>query len=59
MTAAALAQAVIHELQRRNDPATTSATWPGVLRAIRTNPHTFAHALGLLPVASRKGRTIH
>ena len=59
MTVSALAQAVIRELQRLQDPATTSATWPGVLRAIKTNPRPFAHALGLLPVESRKGRTVH
>jgi hypothetical protein len=59
MTTEELAQAVIHELQRRNDPATTSATWPGVVRAIKTNPRPFAHALGLLPVESRKGRRVH
>jgi hypothetical protein len=59
MTAAALAQAVIHELQRIQDPATTSATWPGVLRAIKTNPRPFAFALGLLSAEARKGRRVH
>lgn len=59
MTVSALAQAVIRELQRRADPATTSATWPGVVAAIRTNPRPFAHALGLLAAAPRKGRAVH
>jgi hypothetical protein len=59
MSAAALAQAVIAELQRRRDPATESATWAGVLRAIKTNPRPFAHALGLLTAAPRNGRRVH
>ncbi|MEX8519887.1 MAG: hypothetical protein AB3X44_15355 [Leptothrix sp. (in: b-proteobacteria)] len=59
MTAAALAQAVIHELQRIQDPATKSATWPGVLHAIKTNPRPFAFALGLLSAEARKGRRVH
>lgn len=45
--AADLAQAVIHELQRRADPATRSPSWPGVLDAINTDPRPFARALGL------------
>lgn len=59
MTVSALAQAVIRELQRRADPATTSATWPGVVAAIRTDPHPFARALGLLAIEPRKTRTFH
>jgi hypothetical protein len=59
VTVSALAQAVIHELQRIQDPATASPTWPGVLRAIKTNPRPFARALGLLPVEPRKGRRVH
>jgi hypothetical protein len=59
VTVSALAQAVIRELQRRADPATTSATWPGVVAAIRTNPRPFAHALGLLAAEPRERRTFH
>ena len=54
-----LAQAVISELQRRADPATTSATWPGVVAAIRTDPRPFARALGLLAIEPRKARAFH
>ena len=59
MTVSELAQAVIRELQRRADPATTSATWPGVVAAIRTNPRPFARALGLLAIEPRKARAFH
>ncbi len=59
MTTSALAQAVIRELQRREDPATASATWPRVVAAIKTNPRPFARALGLLPAESRTSRTFH
>jgi hypothetical protein len=50
---------VIHELQRRNDPATASPTWPAVAAVICDNPHPFARALGLLPAAPRERRTVH
>ena len=43
-----LAQAVVCEMKRKNDPATTSAIWPRVLEAIRTDPRPFARALGLV-----------
>ena len=62
MTTAAhqeLAQAVVCEMQRKNDPATTSAIWPRVLEAIKTDPRPFARALGLLAVEPRKGRAVH
>jgi hypothetical protein len=59
VTASALAQAVIRELQRRADPATQSTAWPGVVAAICTNPRPFAQALGLLMDAPRIGRTFH
>jgi hypothetical protein len=59
MTDSSLAQAVITEMLRINDPATTSATWPRVLEAINTNPRPFAHALGLLTAAPRQGRRVH
>ncbi|MEY8689548.1 MAG: hypothetical protein AB9M53_06665 [Leptothrix sp. (in: b-proteobacteria)] len=59
MSAATLARAVIHELQRRNDPATASPTWPAVAAVIRDNPHPFARALGLLPATPRERRTVH
>lgn len=59
MSVSALAQAVIHELQRRADPATASPTWPAVAAVICSNPRPFACALGLLPVESRTGRTVH
>lgn len=59
MTTAELAQAVIRELQRREDPATKSATWPGVVAAIRTDPRPFAQALGLLDLKPRQCRTFH
>ena len=59
MTVSALAQAVISELQRRADPATTSATWPGVVAAILADPRPFAQALGLLDLKPRQCRTFH
>lgn len=55
----ALAQAVIRELLRIQDPATASATWSRVLEAIKTNPSPFAHALGLLTGVPRNGRRVH
>lgn len=58
MTTAELAQAV-REMQRRNDPATTSAAWAGVLRAIKTNPRPFAFALGILAADLRNGQRVH
>lgn len=54
-----LARAVVHELQRRADPATRSPSWPGVLAAINTDPRPFARALGLLAVAPRDRRIAH
>ena len=54
-----LAQAVVCEMQRKGDPATTSAIWPRVLEAIRTDPRPFARALGLLAIEPRKTRTVH
>ena len=59
MTAADLAQAVVHELQRRADPAICSPSWPGVLAAINTDPRPFARALGLLAVTPRADRIAH
>lgn len=54
-----LAQAVVCEMQRKGDPATTSAIWPRVLEAIRTDPRPFARALGLLAIEPRQRRTFH
>lgn len=54
-----LARAVVHELQRRADPATRSPSWPGVLAAINTDPRPFARALGLLTAKPRQSRTVH
>lgn len=54
-----LAQAVVCEMKRKGDPATTSAIWPRLLEAIQTDPRPFARALGLLAIEPRKARTFH
>lgn len=54
-----LAQAVVREMQRKNDPATTSAIWPRLLEAIKTDPRPFARALGLLANEPRQRHTFH
>jgi hypothetical protein len=59
MNVSALAQAVIRELQRRDDPSTKSAAWRGIQAAICADPRPFASALGLIETVPRNGPPDH